>query len=75
MQITDVIISYMVEFFVHLNFHTNVNWTVIFVLCLLHNFNLHYRSDKGNVEVDALSRIPWKKEGTLQTSDAVILKQ
>ena len=38
-----------------------------------YNFKLHYRSGKLNVEVDALSRIPWEWEEALHTLDAVVV--
>ena len=31
-----------------------------------YNFTLHYRPGKANIDADVLSRIPWKKEQTVQ---------
>ena len=50
---------------------TGQRWVASLVNC---NCKLHYRSDKFNVEVDILSRIPCEWEETLHTLDAVVVK-
>ena len=39
-----------------------------------YNCKLHYKSGKLNVEVDALSRIPWEQEEELHTLDTIAVK-
>ena len=39
-----------------------------------YNFQLHYPSGKLNRDVDALSRIPWDRDGNLPTMDPVIIQ-
>ena len=38
-----------------------------------YDFQLHYQSGKLNRDVDALSRIPWDRDGNLTTIDPVIM--
>ena len=39
-----------------------------------YNFQLHYQSGKLNRDVDALSRIPWDRDGNLTTMDPVVVQ-
>ena len=36
-----------------------------------YNFDIHYRSEKSNVEADALSRIDWEKDDETIQADSI----
>ena len=50
---------------------TGQRWVVSFAN---YNFKLHYKSGKLNVEVDALSRIPWRQGEELHALDIIAVK-